>query len=202
MRDFFRHELETLYLKTGLLQHSKLSAMKDAEVQIKMLLDLLVAKCAHFPLIPDSDKQEIIRERMIDDADFQGFNPKILHKWLNAENAKYLPQSQSQFTEDLNHKPAPPEVADKYIEQWREVMAKIGDPQYMTSGIKDQRIQQMKAQFETIECKHISETGQSEYWEFEPGVLTCMACAHKKKKEESSLSEEEQKPTELGQKEG
>lgn len=85
MREFFKTELARLHLTCGLQQYFKMS-----KEEVKDLLDLLCAKCAHFPLIPDKDKQEYIREFMMTDSEFLGFNPKILHKWLNVVNRGYI----------------------------------------------------------------------------------------------------------------
>lgn len=156
MRDFFKQELKTLYLKTGLQQYAKLSEMKDSEKQIALLLDMLVEKCNHFPLIPEENKKEIVLQYMITDTEFQGFNPKILWKWFNAENRKYLPRDQSQFTEIPWTPPTPEQQAkiDELMRQWKIDMMKIGSPAPRADGIKDVRIQQMKEQFQGIECKH------------------------------------------------
>lgn len=91
MRDFFKSELKTLHLKTGLQQYYKLSDLPDGKEQIRDLLDLLVKECDKFKLIPNEAKKKIVQDYMITDADFQGFNPKILWKWFNMENRKYLP---------------------------------------------------------------------------------------------------------------
>lgn len=158
MREFFKTELKNLHLTTGLQQYFKLSSMPNFDQQFKMLLDLLVATCKNFPLIPDEDKKAIVKTYMIQDADFQGFNPKILWKWFNIENRKYLPASQSQFDEQVSkrveHTPEQQMKIDALIEQWKEETAKAGVQTARTDGIKDQRIQVMKDNFNKIECKH------------------------------------------------
>lgn len=158
MREFFKAELKNLHLTTGLQQYFKLSQMPDSKEQIKMLLDLLVKECGKFPLISEEDKKTIIQTYMIQDAEFQGFNPKILWKWFNIENRKYLPQGQSQFddrvVERVVNTPEQQAAIDALLVQWKEDLAKIGNPEPRTDGIKDQRIQQMRDSFNSIECRH------------------------------------------------
>lgn len=98
MRDFFKIELERLHLTTGLQQYAKLN-----DDEFTQLLDILCAKCNQFSLIPDAKKQEFIREAMITDTEFLGFNAKILHKWLNVLNRGYI-HTQAEYQES---KPVP-----------------------------------------------------------------------------------------------
>lgn len=150
MREFFEKQLSLLHLETGLQQLSKLSDLEYTD-----LLDILCAECAKFPLIPDQVKQESIQEFMKTDPEFIGFNRRIIWKWLNVVNRKYLPVDQSRYTEDPNHKPAAPEIAEMYLEQWKTELAKVGNPQAaQPEGIKDHRVALMKEQFGRIECKH------------------------------------------------
>lgn len=154
MREFFKKELETLYLKTGLRQHFNISSMPDAKDQFKMLFDLLDRECAKFPLMPDADKQAWILERIMTDGDFQGFNPKIVNKWLREVYIRYIP-NQSDYVETIDEsKVVSPERADYWIEQWRIALAKIGNPILREDGIKDQRIQMLKDDLTSIKCKH------------------------------------------------
>ena len=122
MRDFFRSELKTLHLKTGFQQYFKLSEMSDSAEQIKTLLDLLVAECDKFPMIPDADKKKIIQTCMIEDADFQGFNPKILWKWFNAACRRFIAtQADYQEEDPASFVPCPPEeraAIDKMVQDY------------------------------------------------------------------------------------
>jgi hypothetical protein len=157
MREFFKTELKNLHLTTGLQQYFKLSQMPDFQVQFKMLLDLLERECAKFPAIPDKDKEKIVQTCMIEDPEFQGFNPKILWKWFNLANRKYV-VTQAQFDEKAVEWKEPTEEErikiNEMLEQWKMDLAKIGSPEPRKDGIKDQRIQAMKDDFAKIECKH------------------------------------------------
>lgn len=168
MRDFFRTELKRIHLTAGLQQYNKL---QDAE--ITELLDILCAECAKFPLIPDKDKEAYIREWMKADPEFIGFNQRWLWKWLNVVNRNYI-VSQADFSEDKKHAPASPEIADKWLEEWRRDLSKIGNPQPRTDNIKDQRIQDLKDNLAAIECKHPKEVVQEVN-----GTIYCLDCGQR-----------------------
>lgn len=154
MRDFFKTELENLYIKTGLLQHQKISSMPESKDKFKQLFDLLEIECAKFPFMPDKDKQAWILERVMTDGDFQGFNPKIVNKWLREVYIRYIP-NQSDYVETIDEsKVVAPERADYWIEQWKISLAKIGNREPRLDGIKDTRIQQMKDNFGKLACTH------------------------------------------------
>lgn len=99
MRSFFKSELETLKIKTGLNQYETLSAMKDNEGNpigaqtISKLLDALCLVCDGFGYIPDPDKKRIIQAAIINDQDFTGLNSRVVWKWLNAQSAKYFKEA-------------------------------------------------------------------------------------------------------------
>src|SRR5690349_13855020 len=119
MREYFKRELETLYLKTGLRQHFNISQMPDAASQFKMLFDYLEAECKKFPFMPDDDKQAWITERVMTDGDFQGFNPKIINKWLREVYIRYIP-NQSDYVESIDPSQiVSPERAEFWIEKWK-----------------------------------------------------------------------------------
>lgn len=155
MREFFKKELDSLYLKTGLRQHANISAMPKAEEQFTVLFDLLEAECNRFPFMPDADKQAWLLERIMTDGDFQGFNPKIVNKWLREVYVRYIP-NQSDYVE-INREPASQERADYWIGEWKKALAKIGNPTYQAdpNEIKDYRIRLLKEQFRGVECKHV-----------------------------------------------
>jgi hypothetical protein len=90
MRDFFKSELQTLKIKTGLNQYENLSALPDAEDQFKLLFDSLVMVCDGFPEIPDNHKKRIIQEQIYRDQDFNQLTPRVVWKWLDREKGKYF----------------------------------------------------------------------------------------------------------------
>lgn len=156
MREFFKAKLLSLHIETGLQQYFKMSEMADFKDQFAALLDGLVLVCSWFPLIPDEDKKEIVSECMITDSEFIGFNKKIIWKWMNARNPRYFKELAHQDSKAAGE-PASPEEVEKYLKEWREDLAKIGNPQVQAEGIRNLRVKQMKEQFSKIECKHTGE---------------------------------------------
>lgn len=182
MRDFFAAELETLYLKTGFRQHYTLSAMPEGQKQISLLLDELVKMSNNFPFIPEDKKKQIVLAYMMTDADFQGFNPKILWKWFNIENRKYLPKDQNQVDDEcvtpIKRTKEDIEKINQIFEQWKKNIASAPGPTPRADGIRDVRIQQMKAELETIQCKH------PDCMEFSETHVMCIDCGFRATKEE------------------
>lgn len=169
MREFFKAKLLSLHIETGLQQYFKMSEMADFKEQFAALLDGLVLVCSWFPLIPDEDKKEIVSECMITDSEFIGFNKKIVWKWMNARNPRYFKELAHQDSKSEGE-PASAEEVEKYLKEWREAISRIGNPQAISEGIKDKRIQQMKEQFGKIECKH---TDLVDISETEKGCIDC-----------------------------
>ncbi len=184
MREYFKQQLEALYRLTGLQQYQKLSEMPDSKKQIGLLLDELEQVCTWFPLIPSKEKQRIISEYMLKDPEFIGLNKKIIWRWLNNENAKYFPD-QSRFQE-VNTTPAAPDIADKYLEQWKSAVAKVGHIIPRADGIKDQRIQQLKDNFAKLGCKHPNWIVQNEMFE------VCEDCGEVRDKTEKVTTVEDE----------
>lgn len=123
MRDFFKGELKTLKIKTGLNQYEKLSELPDAQNQIKLLLDSLVIVCNEFPYIPESDKVRIIQENIIRDQDFQSLNSRVIWKWLNGKKDSYF--KELAHIESVSEPPLTGEARDKAIETWLAAVNKM-----------------------------------------------------------------------------
>lgn len=124
MRDFFKQELKTLHLKTGLQQYFKLQEMENWEKQFEILLNALEFACKEFPYIPDEAKQKIISDNIIKDQGYTSLNSRVVWGWLNGNKNVYW-EGQSDFHE-ITREPAPPEVANKYIEELLSNISKIG----------------------------------------------------------------------------
>lgn len=153
MREFFKAKLLSLHIETGLQQYFKMSEMADFKEQFAALLDGLVMVCSWFPLIPDEDKKEIVSECMITDSEFIGFNKKIVWKWMNARNPRYFKELAHQETKAAGE-PATHEQVEQHLKEWREALAKIGNPEVKEGGIKNLFVKRMKEQHEKMECKH------------------------------------------------
>lgn len=115
MREFFKAELLTLHLKTGLQQYYKLSdavnseGLPDGERQIRILIDSMVLVCQEFPMIPDEVKQKIIQAAIVRDQEFTGLHSRVVWRWLNAQKDRFIKQPESgEVTKDER---SPEEIA-------------------------------------------------------------------------------------------
>lgn len=133
LRDFFKQELETLQAKTGIRQLENMMAKEATwESDLSTLLDLLVAECNRpaFKLIGVDVKMDIIRESIISDKDFIGLNAKFVYKslvnWWYANGDRYLERHMQSLPKEDRPEPAPPEVREKYIQEWFQKLDKVG----------------------------------------------------------------------------
>lgn len=148
MRDFFKQCLEDLEALTGNRQMYFFATDPDGTRKLKVCLDGMVLAAKDYPYIPEDAQKKIIREQMVKDQNYEALNSRTVHKWLTAAANAY--RTHSQFsTEDLTPRdqdgnptePAPPEVADKYYQQWLSSLAKIGNPlptiEQITADLKE-----------------------------------------------------------------
>lgn len=168
MKEFFQQCLEELEDVTGIRQlHWLRQACDDQSAfdkRKKILIDSMVTVCLQFPYIPEKAQQKVIRKMMIEDQQYEGLNSRTIHKWLTLASNSY--RTHSQFNEDdLTPRdsegkptdPAPPEVAEKYIEQLKEIIANTGrkvpqvsEEEIQAEGkIRDPQIAKLKEQIGT-----------------------------------------------------
>lgn len=167
MKDFFTECLKDLYSITGIEQVRWMqNDLKDGKRNFDLCVDSMVKTCELFDYIPEDEQKKIIRRMMIEDKDYTGLNSRTVYKWLALFKDSYF-RGQTHHVE-IEHNPAPPEVADKYLKEWSESLSKIGTGENVT-GIKDLRVQQMKDKLGTKECKHI------DFIEDEKGKI-CIDC--------------------------
>jgi len=138
MQEFFKSELETLAIKTGVAQAELLirdcqEKSQAIEIINTVTLQWAQAACDHsFSVIPTATKKRIIQEQIIKDDAFirppygqlPGFNCRIIWKWLNNHmqlHGDILAKKAEQKVEQQGN-PAPPEVADKYLNQLKEML--------------------------------------------------------------------------------
>ena len=133
MREFFKQCLEDLEALTGNRQMYFFATDPDGQRKLKVCLDGMVLASKDYPYIPEESQQKIISEQMVKDQTYEALNSRTVHKWLTQASNAY--RTHSHFTEeDLTPRdqdgrptdPAPPEVADKYYQQWLASLAKIG----------------------------------------------------------------------------
>src|SRR5687768_8008154 len=99
MRDFFKDELISLERKTGLKQYDRILERDSWEKDKDDLLDELCGVCNKFDYIPNEDKAKIIRQNIITDQEFIGFNARVIYKWLSGVKAIYFKEQAHQQTE-------------------------------------------------------------------------------------------------------
>jgi hypothetical protein len=121
MRDFFKQELKSLSRNTGLKQYEKILELEGWEKETSELLDALCKVCNQFDYIPNEDKAKIIKQNIITDQEFTGFNARIIYKWLS--------QAKSVYFKEAAHVPSGPsesapilegEERKKMLQKWLE----------------------------------------------------------------------------------
>ena len=136
MREFFLQCLKDLEPLTGIRQLFFLqSDLEDGERKKNVLIEGMIQTSLKFDYIPEEAQQKFIKRMMVEDQAYDSLNSRTIYKWLSMAATAY--RTHSQFTEedltprDENGNPteaAPPEVADKYIQEFMANLAKIGNP--------------------------------------------------------------------------
>lgn len=134
MQEFFKSELKTLSIKTGLEQAEAIYKGSETKEQAKEKISeatLEWAKCTcqnPFDRISTDAKKRIIQDQMIKDETFikppygqmPGFNCRILWKWLNHHWVVHGTTIENKIIEPESKDICPPEKVDEYIEQWKQ----------------------------------------------------------------------------------
>jgi hypothetical protein len=132
---FLKGCLEDLEPLTGLRQLYFLQVDEDGKRKVDVLISGMLEACKKFDYIPLEAQQKIIRRMMVEDQKYDSLNSRTVFKWLTMAATAY--RTHSQFSEedltprDENGNPteaAPPEVAEKYIQQLQASLAQIGNP--------------------------------------------------------------------------
>jgi hypothetical protein len=125
MRQFFKNEFKTLEIKTGLKQYDKIMERDDHEEIMNALLDEMVRVCGLYSFIPDNDKENIIKQNILTDPEFTGFNGKIIYKWLAAAKHLYFKeQAHIDSKAPAGYKVLEGKERDEAIKKW---LASLGD---------------------------------------------------------------------------
>jgi hypothetical protein len=153
MKDFFTQCMKDLYALTGIeqvrwMQNDMVSGKRDFD----LCVDAMVETCKQFPYIPEVNQKEIIRKMMVSDKDYKSLNSRTIYAWLSLHKDVHY-RGQTHYQEPEAGEIAPPEVAEKYIQQFKDNLMKIGTTEGK-AGIKDGQIQRMKDQLEPLQCKH------------------------------------------------
>lgn len=127
MRDFVKECLNDLEPLTGIRQLYFLQSDPDGERKIRVLIDGIILALQDYPYIPEEAKKKIIREQMVKDQNYDALNSRVVNKWMTTFGSTYFTNWQKEQPIQY-HEPAPPEIADKYIEEFKANLVKIGGP--------------------------------------------------------------------------
>lgn len=156
MREFFQEILTNLKIYCGNDQVKNIRAahskIEDAENEIRMLLDALCNISKLFDYIPEEEQKTIIRKCLLSDKDYQNLNVRLIHRWLSENGKMYFKEEAHKPIEYFE--PAPREVAEKYIEQFKANLKGIGKTPI--TRITDEEIQE-EGQERPKEPKYISD---------------------------------------------
>jgi hypothetical protein len=125
MREFFKDELKALERNTGLKQYDKILDKDDWEKELSELLNALTRVCNQFNFIPNEDKAKIIKKNIISDTDFQGFNARIVYKWLSQAQSVYF--KEAAHTPESSSEPAPILEGEERQKKLKEWLDSLGD---------------------------------------------------------------------------
>lgn len=126
MKEFFIECLKDLESLTGLRQLYFLqSDLEDGERKKNVLIQGMILAAQDYPYIPEDAQKKIIRDQMVKDQNYDALHARVIHRWLGGASAKYW-NGQPQETEKKEAPIAPPEVADQYIKQIQENIARSG----------------------------------------------------------------------------
>lgn len=81
MKIFFEQCLRDLHQLTGLKQYIEICnkpTKQEAETEFNSLIESMIFICNQYPYIPDSEKQKVIKSRMMDTPEFYGLNARFV----------------------------------------------------------------------------------------------------------------------------
>lgn len=135
MKAFFKQQLKTIHLRTGIRQLETLMQKPNWQEEANTLIDLMVSECGKppFDLVHQTVKERVITDAIITDEDFIGLNQKFVRKALNKFWATYG----GKILESMNRKEDSPPIEhteeqkariDAYAKEFLENLEKIGAP--------------------------------------------------------------------------
>lgn len=105
--EFITHSFFELEPLTGIRQLYFLSQDPEGKAKIEVLIRGILHTCDQFPYIPDEAKKKIIRDKMVEDQDFDAFNSRTVYKWLNSSKDVYWAKKAEERTEIVYEKLSP-----------------------------------------------------------------------------------------------
>lgn len=119
MKEFFKQQLISLEKNTGLKQYEKLLEKERWDEEVDELLNVLCRVCNQFDYIPNEDKAKIIKQNVITDTEFQGFNARIIYKWLSlAKSIYFKEQAHIEAKQPEDYKPLEGEARAAKLDEW------------------------------------------------------------------------------------
>lgn len=198
MKEFFTQCMKDLYALTGIEQVRWMQQdMTNGKRDFDLCVEAMCQVSKQFPYIKEPDQQAIIRRMMIEDRKYDKLNSRTVWGWLDLHKDAHY-RSQTHFQESTTEvptyaeylevcnlngiEPLPETEYDKPVDSERigYMNQKINEAAESLAAPRSSLAKELKSKMETIECKHLTETGLDAYHEFDPGVLTCMTCGHKK----------------------
>jgi F0F1-type ATP synthase membrane subunit b/b' len=180
MQEFFKSELKTLAIKTGLEQAEVIYKNASTVQEAKAILDevtLQWATCtctSPFDKITPDVKKRIIQDQMIKDESFSkphyghvpGFNNRILWKWLNNHWQIHGDKIEKKTEQAKPENIAPPEVADKYLNQLKQSLISV-KPEYPDLHRDIEKIKQEDKERQEGPRQHNHKSSEEYYRRFE-----------------------------------
>lgn len=150
MREFLQQCLEDLDTFAGirqlywLMEECKKTSddpQKEYARKKANLVTGMVLACNEYPMIPDKDKEKIIRSQMAKDHDYDGLNSRIIHKWLGAAFPRYV-KTQNHFEDkgisEEEMKPLKPET-EKMINDFIRKLSGNFQPAISKEGVEAEK---------------------------------------------------------------
>jgi len=132
MKSFFEQCLRDLHQLTGLKQYidiCNLPSKEEARTVFNALVDSMVFICNQYPYIPDTEKQKVIKSRMMDTPEFYGLNARFVKLALERVKDIYWKEQAYIETNALNAQGSTgvpfEELPEETQRLYNETMAKL-----------------------------------------------------------------------------
>lgn len=132
MKDFFKNEIKTVQIKTGIRQLENIMSLPNWESQLEQLINLMVDETSKppFDLVGIDVKQRVISNAIIEDKDFIGLNPKFVRRaimtWWNFNKDKYFEKIQHEQERPQNgYEPLTGEARMKWLKIWEQSLSNM-----------------------------------------------------------------------------
>lgn len=142
MQNFFKSELKILPTKVGIDQAEEIVRGAESKEIALARLNEVTLQWAKITNEPPFDKmtcevkKRVIQHQIINDESFSkveygkkiGFNSRIVLKWLAKHwetHGELIERKLQREKEEAEFKPCPPEIADKFIDEWKRSLGAV-----------------------------------------------------------------------------